>query len=56
VVVEVGLSDNANTEIQGENLSEGMDVVIGEAAPNGGTAQTTNPFTPQLFGNRRPQQ
>jgi HlyD family secretion protein len=54
IVVEAGLSDNANTEIQGDKLSAGMDVVIGEAVRSGSAAQTTNPFVPQPFGSRRP--
>ncbi len=49
VRVRLGLSDGANTEIEGENLSEGMKVVIGlDAKSNGGSPQTTNPFVPQI--------
>lgn len=50
--VKVGVFDNANTEVQSEKLSEGMEVIIGEA-PKGGPAETTNPFTPQLMGGGR---
>lgn len=52
VVVKVGLSDGSMTEVQGDHLSEGTEVVVGEAMRGTGTAQTTNPFTPQFFGNR----
>jgi HlyD family secretion protein len=52
--VRPGLSDGTMTEVSGKELSEGMEVVIGEARQNGaGMAGTTNPFTPQLFGGRK---
>jgi HlyD family secretion protein len=52
VTVTVGLSDGSATEVRSDDLREGMEVVVGEAARGGGAAQTTNPFTPQLFRNR----
>jgi HlyD family secretion protein len=51
VNVNVGMSDNAQTEVTGEKVTEGLEVVTGEAPKNVGE-NTTNPFTPQ-FGGRR---
>lgn len=51
--VKVGLSDGTLTEVQGEGVKEGMFVVMGEIERVAGD-ETTNPFTPKLFGNRRP--
>lgn len=55
VPVKVGMSDGVNTEIRTDKLSEGDVIVVGDA-PKGGGNDTTNPFTPQLFGGggRRP--
>ncbi|MFA5866107.1 MAG: efflux RND transporter periplasmic adaptor subunit [Phycisphaerae bacterium] len=51
--VIVGLSDKIMTEIQADNLKEGIEVVVGES--EGTQAEgTTNPFTPKLFGKRPP--
>jgi HlyD family secretion protein len=52
--VRVGLTDGLMTEVQGEDLKDGMEVIVGELRPGGGTAGgTTNPFTPQFFGNKK---
>ena len=51
--VRIGLTDGTNTEIEGNDLSEGTEVVMGEidtSAAASGAAK--NPFIPQ-FGNRR---
>lgn len=49
VFVRTGLNDGLQTEIEGQGLAEGMQVVIGEQAKGGpATAQTVNPFTPKL--------
>jgi len=53
VVVQVGLSDGAMTDVQSDRLSEGTEIVLGEAVRGSGSAQTVNPFTPQLMGPRR---
>jgi HlyD family secretion protein len=51
VRVRTGLSDGANTEVEGENLSEGMRVVVGLGANDTrSSTQTTNPFVPQFPG------
>jgi hypothetical protein len=47
--VQAGLTDGTNTEIRGEGLTDGLEVVIGEiqvAAADAGTG--TNPFVPQM--------
>jgi HlyD family secretion protein len=55
--VRVGLTDGLMTEVQGEAVKEGMEVIVGEARPGGGAAGgTTNPFTPQFFGGKQKQQ
>ena len=50
--VKAGLSDGMMTEVQGEKLKEGMDVVLGQQAQAAGAAGTANPFIPQ-FGRGR---
>jgi HlyD family secretion protein len=55
VRVKEMLSDGTRIEVEAERLEAGAQVVIGESyesvAPD-----TTNPFSPQMWGNRRPQQ
>lgn len=54
VAVNVGISDGLKTEIQGEDLTEGLEVVVGENTPDQERpAATANPFTPQFRGGRR---
>ena len=54
VEVVVGPSDGIVTEISGENVREGMQVVIGEGHKDDEENGTTNPFMPQLRdGSRR---
>jgi HlyD family secretion protein len=49
VPVKVGLSSGSYSEVAGEGLAEGMEVVMGmEAAAAAATAETSNPFTPKL--------
>lgn len=48
IEVRAGVTDGTNTEIQGEALKEGMDVVVGEQQLTKGNNQTVNPFTPQI--------
>jgi HlyD family secretion protein len=55
VKVRAGLSDGVQTEVIGEALSDGMDVVVGEVLPKDQTASgapNTNPFGPPQFGRR----
>jgi len=48
VQVNVGLTDGTSTEVEGEDLSEGMRVVIGEATREAGPSAERSPFTPQI--------
>jgi HlyD family secretion protein len=48
VKVRIGLSDGNMTEILGDSISEGTEVVVGEGHSDAG-ANTTNPFAPQMF-------
>ncbi len=52
VRVKAGLSDGMMTEVQGDRLKEGMEVVLGQQAQATGPAGTANPFIPQ-FGRGR---
>jgi HlyD family secretion protein len=59
IPVTVGLTDGVNTEISGEGVEEGLEVITGDVLP--GTAQAAapsggaSPFTPQLpTRNRNP--
>ena len=57
VEVKAGLSDGVATEVAGEELKEGMEVVIGVTQNGnnsaGGAATTTNPFQPRFGGGSR---
>jgi HlyD family secretion protein len=50
--VKAGLSDGSMTEVQGDGLKEGTEVVLGLQAQATGPAGTANPFIPQ-FGRGR---
>jgi len=52
VRIKAGLSDGTMTEVQGEGLKEGAEVVLGLQAQGAGPAGTANPFIPQ-FGKGR---
>ena len=52
VRVKAGLSDGLMTEVQGDRLQEGMEVVLGQQAQASGPAGTANPFIPQLGRGR----
>ena len=48
VKVMAGATDDIDTEVRGEELKEGMEVVIGEVLPDASaSAGNTNPFAPQ---------
>jgi HlyD family secretion protein len=53
VKVQVGLTDSTRTEITGGELKEGQAVVTGEALMQAGNDGGSNPFTPQVFGNKK---
>ena len=50
--VRTGITDQIVTEIQGEGLSEGLEVVIADARPMdaSGAGGGTNPFAPTFRG------
>jgi HlyD family secretion protein len=47
IKVRVGLSDGTNTEVSGDDVKEGMEVVVGEQQTQT-TAAAANPFVPQF--------
>jgi HlyD family secretion protein len=49
--VHVGLTDGTLTEVIGNELKVGMEVVIGEKA-GGQSDETTNPFMPKIFNRK----
>jgi HlyD family secretion protein len=55
VNVHIGWTDGVNTEVSGKDVTEGMEVVVGESKQAGGGSATTNPFTPQMFGGKKSQ-
>jgi HlyD family secretion protein len=48
VRVRVGLTDGVSTEVVGEGLTEGLEVVTGLQSREAGTAATSNPFAPKI--------
>jgi HlyD family secretion protein len=52
--VQIGSSDGTQTEISGDDVTEGMKVVMGEAKGDNLTdgGDTTNPFAPKIFRGR----
>ncbi len=51
VPVRVGMSDGTFTEIQGEKMKEGMQIVVGEERKEAANdSSNSSPFTPKLFG------
>ncbi len=46
--VEVGLSNDTQTEVQGSDLTEGMQVAVGTQTVAAGQSDTTNPFAPRF--------
>jgi HlyD family secretion protein len=54
VKVSAGLSDGSNTEVQSEELKEGLEVIVGEQRQGTAETKTTNPFAPQMMRSSRP--
>jgi HlyD family secretion protein len=52
VAIQEVLSDGTRTEVVGEGLDAGMQVVVSESY-DAGVADLKNPFTTQMFGNNR---
>jgi hypothetical protein len=50
VGVRVGLSDGSNTEVEGKDLTEGLQVVTGVETQTSGPSDVSNPFTPKFPG------
>jgi HlyD family secretion protein len=55
VRVKRGLSDGTRTEVVDGDLKEGEVVVSGDALSVSGGNDSSNPFTPQMFGNKKQQ-
>jgi HlyD family secretion protein len=53
IKVLAGTSDDTMTEIQGDEIKEGLQVITGEQQASAGSSGTVNPFTPQI-GRPRP--
>jgi HlyD family secretion protein len=54
VKLRLGLTDGARTEVLGGALEEGQAVVTGEAVLDGAGDSGSNPFTPKVYGNKKP--
>jgi HlyD family secretion protein len=54
VKVRAGVSDGTMTEVQGDELKEGLEVITGEQQQAAGNTGTVNPFTPQMPSRARP--
>jgi HlyD family secretion protein len=52
IKVTIGLTDGTMTEVQGDTLKEGTEIVTGESVRNEAD-DTTNPFAPKFFGGPR---
>jgi HlyD family secretion protein len=53
VKVDVGLTDGTMTEVQGDDVKEGMEIIIGEQRQGAADSGTTNPFAPQMMRRSR---
>ena len=52
IKVNAGMSDGTSTEVGGDELSEGLEVIIGERSEKA-TQTGANPFTPQMMRRNR---
>ena len=52
VKVGIGPTDGAMTEVQGEEVKEGLEVIVGEQRQEAADS-SKSPFTPQGFGGKR---
>jgi HlyD family secretion protein len=52
LAVKAGLSDGVVTEVQGDGVTEGLEVIVGEQTQQAAGTATTNPFAPPRFGTR----
>jgi HlyD family secretion protein len=53
VKVRTGITDGSNTEVEGKEIAEGLQVVISEERQGGSNAGTSNPFTPSFRGGKK---
>jgi HlyD family secretion protein len=53
IKVRVGLSDGTNTEVQSDELKDGLEVIVGEQRQGAADSATTNPFAPQMMRSSR---
>jgi HlyD family secretion protein len=51
IEVKKGLTDNTNTEIEGKDIKQGMEIVTGEKTADE-AGDSTNPFMPKIFPRR----
>jgi HlyD family secretion protein len=56
IEVRRGLNDDQETEVSGDALQDGMEIVTGENRAVDQSAEETNPFAPRFFRNNRPGQ
>jgi HlyD family secretion protein len=53
IKVRVGLSDGSMTEVQGDDVKEGIEIIVGEQRQGASDTGTTNPFAPQMMRSSR---
>jgi len=53
IKVRVGLSDGSMTEVQGDDVKEGIEIIVGEQRQGLSDTGTTNPFAPQMMRSSR---
>ncbi|MFL5243664.1 MAG: HlyD family secretion protein [Gemmataceae bacterium] len=54
IKVKTGLTDGLNTEIVGGDIEQGRAVVVGENRASDAAGGVSNPFTPKMFGGKKP--
>jgi hypothetical protein len=46
--VRLGLTDGGMTEVEGDHLADGLEIVTGQQGPAVERSATTNPFAPRI--------
>ena len=46
--VHLGLTDGGMTEVEGDHLTEGLEIIIGQQSRAAEGSDTTNPFAPKI--------
>ena len=49
VKVRIGMTDGIDTEISGEGIEGGTEVIVGQMTPDQAAAEMGNPFAPKIF-------